>query len=212
MDDRRRIRACYRELRRRHGEPGGQWSLWCKYPKSVREQEAVIIGAVLTQHTSWQNVERAMANLRAARCCSLDAVRRLARRSSARLQRLIRPVGFSRAKARYLATVANYFWRAGGLTVAARQPRRDLRAALLDVPGVGPETADAILLYALGKPSFVVDEYTQRLAAARGWVRHRPTYHALQELLVAALPPDQKLYRDFHALVVIDGQARRRRL
>jgi endonuclease-3 related protein len=174
----------------------------------VLEQEEVIVGAVLTQRTNWRNVEAAVAALRQAGALHLERVVELGRRHPARLASLIRSCGFYRTKARYLNAVAEFFMTGGGVRAAARRPLPVLRDDLLALSGVGPETADSILCYALHKPTFVVDEYTRRWATRR---RLPPphSYGRLQEFFVERLPRRLSLYQDLHALIVIDGQRRR---
>lgn len=198
----------YRELRRKHGRPLGQWSLWCKRPKTKREKEEVIIGAILTQRTNWKNVELAMMNLRKAKAASLKKIYFLGRKNPRKLANLIKPSGFYKTKARYLFDIARFFVKNGGIAAISRMSLGDLRLALCRIPGVGQETADSILLYALQKPVFVIDEYTRRLLSAKGLAQIAKTshYEKLQELFEKNLRRDWRLYQDFHALIVIDGK------
>jgi len=193
------------ELRAARGEPDGQWAFWCRRPKTAAEREAVVIEAVLTQRTNWANVERAAANLRAAGVFSLAGVLAL---GPAGLAPLVRPSGFYRRKAERLVPLARLVaveW--GGVERALARETAVLRAGLLALPGVGPETADDILLYALDKPVFVVDEYTRRIARSRGIAAL--SYNGLQRAFEEALPRDYGVYQDFHALIVMEGKAAR---
>ena len=135
--------------------PRGWW------PGDGRDE--IIIGAVLTQNTAWRNVEKALENLKAAKLCRLSS---LARRRAETIARLIVPSGYFNLKARRLKSVARFFAPGGRerFDEFAPWPTEKLREALLGVWGVGPETADSILLYALGRPSFVIDAYTMRVA------------------------------------------------
>lgn len=210
LKDKKTISGLYKKLRKRHGGPAGQWSLWCKRPKTVREKEEVIIGAILTQNTNWNNVERAIENLKTAHALSLGKIHILEQKNPGKLERLIRPSGFYKAKTRYLTEVAGFFDKNGGVKRLSRpqMPLTELRKSLLDLHGVGPETADSILLYALEKPVFVIDEYTRRLVKKLNWhagQRDRK-YEELRAFFEKNLRKDYKLYQDFHALVVIDGK------
>lgn len=204
------VQNLYYILRRKHGHPAGQWSLWCKRPKTLREKEEVIIGAILTQNTNWNNVERAIENLKNARTLSLEKIHILGQKNPEKLERLIRPSGFYKAKTRYLTEVAGFFVKNGGVKRLAlpQMPLTELRKSLLDLHGVGPETADSILLYALEKPVFVIDEYTRRLVKKLNWYagQRDRKYEELRAFFEKNLRRDYKLYQDFHALVVIDGK------
>lgn len=165
----------------------------------------VIVGAVLTQNTSWRNVEKAIARLREADVLS---PRRLIALSQAELEELIRPAGYFRVKAERLRRVVRwivdrYDGRVENLSAA---PCDRLRAELLAINGIGPETADSILLYALGKPVFVVDAYTKRIASRHGWIDAEADYHALQAFFTDNLPEDVGLYNEYHALLVRVGK------
>lgn len=146
----------------------------------------VIVGAYLTQNTSWRNVETAMRELRTARVLTLEGIRSV---SIPRLERLIRPSGYFRQKARSLKTFVKFVDQkyGGSLTKMFAQPTKKLREELLSLNGVGPETADSILLYAGQHPVFVVDAYTRRLAARHGIVNEKATYEEVRELFERAL-------------------------
>lgn len=146
----------------------------------------VIVGAYLTQNTSWSNVEIAMRKLRAARVLSIDGIREIPIR---RLEQLIRSSGYFHQKARKLKTFVKFLDRryGGSLTRMFAQPTEVLREELLSLNGVGPETADSILLYAGQHPVFVVDAYTRRLAARHGILDERATYEDFRVLFERAL-------------------------
>ncbi|MBM3251143.1 MAG: endonuclease [Candidatus Nealsonbacteria bacterium] len=191
----------YKELRRKYGKPSGQWTLWCKRPKTEKEREEVIIGAILTQRTNWKNVELAMSNLKRERANSL---RRISQLGPKKLSFLIKSSGFYKVKAGYLFYLARFILENQMRTSHVRKIK-ELREGLLKLKGIGPETADSILLYALDKPIFVIDEYTRRLVKKQG-LANNLSYVSLQELFEKNLRKDFRLYQDFHSLIVIDGK------
>ncbi len=150
------------------------------------------MGAVLTQNTSWRNVEAALAALRGRGLLTPAALGACTLR---RLALLVRSSGYYRQKARKLKELAR-FW--SGRT-GPQAPRRD---ELLAVWGIGPETADSILLYAFHRPFFVVDAYTRRLLERLGWAQARESYEQLQARFHASLPSRAPLYQELHALIV----------
>lgn len=165
----------------------------------------VIIGAILTQNTSWTNVERAISNLRRERLLTPLALERV---SFARLASLIRSSGYFRQKAKKLKAFVR-FLRAeysGSLARMFRTPTLELREKLLAVHGIGPETADSILLYAGQKDTFVVDAYTKRILSRHGFVAEDVPYEELRALIESALPRDVSRYNEFHALLVQVGK------
>jgi len=193
----------YKELKKKHGSPKGQWSLWCKREKSEKEREEVIIGAILTQRTNWKNVELAFSNLKKAKINSLKDILKI---KPKKLERLIRPSGFYKAKSQYLINLAKFIIKNyGSLTKMKKEDGKKLREKLLKLKGIGPETADSILLYALDKPVFVIDEYTRRLVKKRN-LAQKFSYDFLQDLFEKNLKKDLRLYQDFHALIVIEGK------
>jgi endonuclease III related protein len=148
----------------------------------------VIVGAYLTQNTTWTNVERALGNLRTARLLSLAAIRRV---SLARLERLIRPSGYFRQKARRLKTFVAFVDRKydGSLQKLFSQPTAKIRRELLELNGVGPETADSILLYAGSHPVFVVDAYARRILDRHNIVPQKTAYEEIRQLFERSLAP-----------------------
>jgi endonuclease III related protein len=165
----------------------------------------VIVGAILTQNTAWTNVERAIANLRRARLLTPVALERVPR---PRLERLIRSSGYFRQKARKLKEFVRFLRRefGGSLTRMFRTPTSELRQRLLAVHGIGPETADSILLYAGGHPVFVVDAYTHRILARHALAPEKSRYEDVRTLFEASLPPHPPLYNEFHGLIVHVGK------
>lgn len=165
----------------------------------------VIVGAILTQNTSWTNVERAIARLRAAR---LLTPRAILRAPLPRLARLIRSSGYFRQKAKKLKAFALFLRDDSGGSLARmfRRPTAELREKLLAVHGIGPETADSILLYAGKHPVFVVDAYTRRMLERHGHAAPGDDYEAIQERFEHNLPRQVVLYNEYHALIVHTGK------
>lgn len=193
----------YRELKKKYGRPQGQWKLWCKRPKTEKEREEVIIGAILTQRTNWKNVEIAINNLKKARINSLKDIYKLGVK---KLTPLIRPSGFYRTKAKHLFSLAKFIVENyGSLEKMKEKNGEELRKELLGLKGIGPETADSILLYSLDKPIFVIDEYTRRKIKKRK-LSQNFSYEFLQKLFEKNLKRDFRLFQDFHAFIVIDGK------
>jgi endonuclease III related protein len=164
------------------------------------------VGAVLTQHTAWVNAARAIAALRARRV--LDPTR-LAALGHGALARVIRAAGTPRVKARRLRALTRWIReRVGGrLSRLRTMPLGPLRADLLTVPGLGPETVDAILLYAAGRPVFVADAYARRVLARHRLIDPRAGYEEVRGWLEAHLPSDPELFSEFHALLVAVGKS-----
>jgi endonuclease-3 related protein len=203
MQAKKVIKKIYKELIKKYGGPKGQWKLWCKRPKTKKEREKVVIGAILTQRTNWKNVELALKNLKKAKVDSLKDIYRLGFR---KLTPLIRPAGFYKTKAQYLLNLTKFIIKNyGSLERMKKAELRELREKLLKLQGIGPETADSVLLYALDKPIFVIDEYTRRLVKVRN-LTGEADYHLLQKLFEENLKKDYRLYQDFHALIVINGK------
>jgi endonuclease-3 related protein len=152
----------------------------------ARSRFEVIIGAYLTQNTNWSNVEKAMANLRGARLLSISAMRKA---SIAKLQALVRPSGYFRQKARNLKTFITFLDRrySGSLTRMFAVPTAELRVELLELNGVGPETADSILLYAGNHPVFVVDAYTRRVLLRHGIIGQKTPYEEIRGMIEQAI-------------------------
>ena len=171
----------------------------------ARSRFEVIVGAILTQSTSWGNVERAIANLRSARMLTAPALRK-ARLS--RLAALIRPSGYFRQKAMKLKAFVQFLHLSygGSLERMFQTATPELRERLLSVHGIGPETADSILLYAGNHPVFVVDAYTHRIFGRHGITAGKPDYEAVRARFEAALPRHPQLLNEFHALVVNTGK------
>ncbi|MGH9602264.1 MAG: endonuclease III domain-containing protein [Terriglobales bacterium] len=171
------LRAYYRALI-------GAWGAQDWWPARTRCE--VIVGAFLTQNTAWINVERALANLRQAGVLSVAGIRRTPLR---RLQRLVRPAGYFRQKAQRLKNFVRHLdsCYGGSLARMFARPTAGLRAELLALHGVGPETADSILLYAGGHASFVVDAYTRRILERHGLIDGKTSYEEVRQLFERSL-------------------------
>lgn len=158
----------------------------------------VVIGAVLTQNTRWENVEKGIDRLREAEGLSPAGLLEL---SDQALTEAIRPTGYYNQKAKRLRIIARWYESAGGREALMRRELPELRAELLSLHGIGPETADDILLYALDQPVFVIDAYTHRLAQRYGLHQHHD-YESARASFEENLPPDIALFQEFHALIV----------
>ncbi len=167
--------------------------------------DEIVIGAVLTQNTNWTNVEKAIVNLRKAKKLSLSAVDRAREQT---LATLIRPSGYFNLKAKRLKAVARFFADRCNCDLAALRGEdpRSFREELLQVYGVGEETADSILLYALDMPIFVIDAYTKRIASRHGLCSADVSYGDLQKVFESNLPRDRQLFNEYHALIVEVGK------
>ena len=165
----------------------------------------IAVGAVLTQNTNWQNVERAIANLKRARALNAKRIHSM---RPAELAELIRPAGYFNVKAKRLKNFVGYLVESHGGSMArmARGDMDTLRHGLLSVNGVGPETADSILLYALEKPTFVIDAYTKRALSRHGFLPYEEGYEEYRALFMQGLAPDVPLYNEYHALFVALGK------
>ena len=170
----------------------------------------VCVGAILVQGTSWRNAELALEALRGADRLSFERLQTL---DPGRLSRLIRPVGFHRVKARRLAAFLEFLGDQyeGDAARMAGTEAAVLRPALLAVSGIGPETADAIALYAAGKPVFVVDAYARRIFSRLGMIDRDLAHEAIQRWVAARLGEDSDLYNEYHAFIVALGKTTCRR-
>lgn len=166
----------------------------------------VIIGAILTQNTSWKNVEKALKNLKKANV--LLSPQGLGKLNKRQLSRLIKPAGYYNVKAKRLKNFLSFLTAeySGSLYNLSRQETENLRQEFLGVNGIGPETCDSILLYAFRRPVFVVDAYTKRIFARHKIFRADTDYHEMQKIFMDNLPRDHKLYNEYHALIVRMGK------
>jgi endonuclease III related protein len=198
---RRLLLAWYQALLAAHGHRG-----W--WPGNSRTE--IIVGAILTQNTSWTNVETTLAALRAAVLLDFAKLRQL---PEVELASHLRSSGAFRQKARKLVAFLRTLDATAGGSLArmARIPTPELRAALLGTWGIGPETADCILLYAFGRPVFVVDAYTRRVLSRHRLQREDASYAEIQGIFQNALAADPNLWGDYHAQFVRLGQEHCRR-
>lgn len=187
---RRKLRAVFKALHGCHG-PQHWW------PGETPFE--IMVGAVLTQNTAWSNVEKAIANLAARDKLSVAGI--LAARKD-HLARWLRPSGYFNVKATRLKNFCRWYQAAGGHDSLARLETGALRAALLEVNGVGAETADDILLYAFERPVFVIDAYTRRLFSRLQLFSGDEPYEVMRLTIEQALGPDVPLYNEYHALIV----------
>ena len=190
------LRALYARLFRAFGPQ--QW-----WPGETPFE--VIIGAILTQNTNWGNVEKAIFNLKSKKLLSPRALNKI---TYAELSALIKPAGYFNVKAKRLKSFIAFLYKEykGDLTKMAAEDHAQLRKKLLGVNGIGPETADSILLYAFGKPVFVVDAYTKRVLYRHNMAGLKDDYHAIQEKFMKALGADVRTFNEYHALIVRLGK------
>ncbi len=193
--------------------PQQWWPVKGRYeggPQDSNSAFEVMVGAILTQNTTWTNVEKALENLRSAQCLTPEGLRRM---SIKRLALLLKPSGYFNIKARRLKSFIHFLYRqfAGDVRRMLKEEPALLRQKLLSVKGIGPETADSILLYAGGFPWFVVDAYTRRIFSRHGLVVDKVSYQDLQDFFMRDLPRDTKQYNEYHALIVKLGKETCRR-
>jgi endonuclease III related protein len=190
------LRSAYDALFAAHG-PQKWWP--------GRSRFEIIVGAILTQNTSWTNVERAIRNLREAALLSPNAIRRI---HFSKLARLLRPSGYYRQKTKTLKSFVNFLYdaHAGSLTRMLASPTPILRDQLLALRGIGPETADSILLYAGKHPVFVVDAYARRILERHGHASPKVPYDEIRKLFESSLPVNHRVFNEFHALIVHTGK------
>ena len=163
----------------------------------------IMVGAVLTQNTAWTNVERAIGNLKKAKVLTAEAI---VAAYPKRLATWLKPSGYFNVKAKRLKAMCKWLIAQGGMRKLARLPTPELRAQLLAVNGIGPETADDILLYAFDRPVFVVDAYTRRLFSRLNISNGAEDYETLRRQFEESLPPDVPLFNEYHALIVTHGK------
>ncbi len=187
---RRILETVYSRLLKAYG-PQNWWP--------AEEPFEVMVGAVLTQNTAWLNVEKAISNLKQMH--ELDAAE-LLDLGDDELAELIRPSGYFNVKTRRLKNLCQWIIEAGGLAALSGTDTATLRESLLSINGIGPETADDILLYAFERPVFVIDVYTRRLFSRLGLIRGDEDYETLRHLFESALPDNVPLYNEYHALIV----------
>lgn len=171
----------------------------------------VVVGAVLTQNTAWRNVDKALDILKERKALRPEALWEM---PVEELEECLRPSGFYRLKAKRLRNLLAWFTGFAGWDEASANLKldflqefstEDLRRGLIGVSGIGPETADCVLLYALHRPSFVVDAYTRRLLSRHGLLSEEAGYEEMRDIFMRVLSPDVALYNEYHALIVRTG-------
>ncbi len=210
IESNRIIKIIYKKLSEEYG-PQGWWPLLeCEggnptktgslqgyhpgdysYPRNGKERFEICIGAVLTQNTAWPNVEKALWNLEEKKAISPETIIDM---DEEELRQAIRPAGYFNQKAERLKILARWF-----LELGKRIPDRE---ELLGIKGIGPETADSILLYAFSQPSFVVDAYTRRIFLHLGLIRETDKYDDIKKLFEDNLEADTVVFQEYHALLV----------
>ena len=197
------LMSMYRAMRARFGHRA--WWPAADGGTPAQRKLEVCIGAILTQNTNWKNVEKAIANLRAA---SLMSVGALHAKPQAELAQIIRPAGYYTVKARRLKNFIARVRESAGGDIGAFLDRSvsALREDLLSVSGIGRETADSIILYAAGKATFVVDAYTARIGVRHFLFEREADYEAIKEFFESTLPAEAGLFNDYHAQLVETGK------
>jgi len=178
----------YNKLLKKHGKQN--W--WPIISKNKRLETC--LGAILTQNTSWKNTEKIIKILIEKNLINLDKLNKI---SEKKLSLLIKSSGYYRQKARKIKGFAKFL----------KSNKKITRKNLLDVWGIGEETADTILLYAYNKPYFVIDNYTKKLFSRLGYCNENIKYSELQSLIINKIPKDVDLYKEFHALIVECGKS-----
>ena len=194
MKPRATILQVYRKLHTAHG-PQHWW------PGDTAFE--IMVGAVLTQNTAWTNVEKAIANLKHARALTPETIVESPHRQ---LATWLKPSGYFNIKAKRLKAMCRWLIVQGGVRKLARLNTHDLRSALIAVHGIGPETADDIVLYAFNRPVFVIDAYTRRIFSRLGLIKGDESYEALRYLFEKALKSNVKTFNEYHALIVRHGK------
>lgn len=168
-------------------------------------QFEVIVGAILTQNTNWSNVSRAITNLKQAKVLTPSKLYAL---PVSKLAALIRPSGYYNIKAKRIRSFLDFLFKnySGSLKKMFNRKPAELREEILSVKGIGPETADSILLYAGGFPIFVVDAYTKRIFSRHKFFNEKTGYHQVQKIFTDNLKKDAKLFNEYHALIVRLGK------
>lgn len=189
---RRKLRKLYNLLYSHYG-PQKWWPAKTKFE--------VIAGAILTQNTSWKNVEKAVRNLAGARVLNPRSMEKTCKE---KIASLIHPAGYYNVKAERLKNFIDFLFSRynGSVRKMFSRDTQSLRAELLGVKGLGPETADSILLYAGEKPVFVVDAYTKRILSRHKLISNTDTYEKVQRLFMENIKPDTRMFNEYHALLV----------
>lgn len=193
----------YQDLLSKHGNPSKLWPQWCAKEKGEELRQLVALGAILTQRTSWRNADLALRNLKNQNLLSLHALSQISDPSI--LQPHTHPAGFHQTKPRRLVEFSKFVVNTyGTLSKMKNADPHTLHSQLLDTYGIGPETADTILLYALDLPSFVVAAYTRRWLEKKHNKIHSSSYGDIKEMFEYSLPKDVEIFQNFHILIIVD--------
>jgi len=165
----------------------------------------IAVGAILTQNTNWGNVEKAIENLKSGKALNAKSIHNMKKE---RLASYIKPAGYFNVKAKRLKAFISFLVNEyhGSLEKMKQEDMQTLRLRLLKIHGIGPETADSILLYALEKPVFVIDAYTKRILSRHGLMEYDKSYEEFQEIFHSSLKKDVKFFNEYHALLVRLGK------
>ncbi|PIS38946.1 MAG: endonuclease [Candidatus Nealsonbacteria bacterium CG08_land_8_20_14_0_20_43_11] len=197
----------YHRLYEKHGDPESFWPQWCAKKKTDSLREIIAIGAILTQRTSWHNADLALTNLKKKNLLSIKKTADIDKPE--KLKELIRPAGFYQTKPKRLLALSSFIVNEyGSLRKFMAEELPVAREKLLSLHGIGPETADTILLYALDKPTFVVDEYTRRFVKQKK-LSADLSYAGLKGFFEKNLPKDAVVFQNFHALIIIEQKGRK---
>jgi endonuclease III related protein len=196
----------YQELFRVYGEPIGLWPQWCAKEKDEELRQLIALGAILVQRTSWKNAEMALKNLKKAGLADLRKIAYLT--DLKELKNSIRSAGFYQTKPKRLQefskfVVNNY----KDLSHMMGEDKDELRNQLLSVYGVGPETADTLLLYSLDKPSFIVDAYTKKFIKKYN-LCGGTQYDEVKDYFESGLPNDLHVYQNYHVFIIVDDKGK----
>jgi len=195
----------YEQLLDEYGDPIIYWPQWCAKTKSIAEREQIIIGMILVQRTSWHNANIALKNLKKENFLSVKKIAKL--KTLERLTQLIRSAGFYHSKPKRIFDVCTFVTNQGGVRGLMNKNKVDVRQQLLTIKGVGQETADTILLYALDKPVFIIDDYTRRWTEKEGLTKEKD-YIMLQKFFQSNLKLNIETYRNFHTLIIVSQRGK----
>ena len=202
-----KFQRIYSVLYKEYG-PQGWWPLTPKgktqtrhhsgRPKHDKDRFEIIFGAILTQNTAWKNVEKALEQLHANKLVHYNKILQTKKQ---KIAALIRSAGYYNQKAERLVLISKFI-KDHTVKSLLRKDAEELRELFLDVKGIGPETADSIVLYAFGKPTFVVDAYTRRIFSRVGSCASDADYDEIQQMFVQNIEKDVNVYKEYHALIV----------
>ncbi len=196
----------YLKLLKKHGPAREFWPEWCAKKKSLALREIIALGAILTQRISWRNADMALKRLKEKDLLSLEKIASL--NNLDELTKLIKPAGFYQTKPKRLFNFCQFIVKDyGSLAEFAQEDLELAREKLLALNGIGPETADTILLYALDRPTFVIDEYTKRWIEKLG-LTEKKSYGDLKEFFEGHLPKEVEIFQNFHTLIIIEQKGK----